>query len=90
MNDDNCPGCKRQGFDLDPLVINKMVDEIPIAPSLKAAEDVQALRLSLCLECDAAREEVLCAHCGCFIRFRIRSRLSYCPHPAGSKWTALD
>ena len=89
MTDDNCFGCGKKGVDLNPDVIKKLVDEIPISPGLKADDTVLAERLAVCLVCDAVREGVLCAYCGCFVRFRIRSRKAYCPHPAGEKWPTV-
>ena len=90
MNDDNCPGCKRKDFNLDADAVNALVDEIPLSAENRADEAIISKRLALCLDCDAAREDVLCAYCGCFIRFRIRSKKAYCPHPAGSKWQSTE
>ncbi|MDR0598565.1 MAG: DUF6171 family protein, partial [Treponema sp.] len=58
---------------------------LPAAASL-AAEGVRQARLDVCEKCDALRENVLCAYCGCFVLFRARPARSYCPHPAGDKW----
>ena len=86
MDDRICPGCVGKEFDLNPETVAALIDKIPISPELKADDDVLAKRLTACLSCDALREEVLCAFCGCFIRFRIRPLKAYCPHPAGEKW----
>ena len=86
MSDDNCPSCTRKEFDLNPEAVAALVDQIPISPELKADEHVLAKRLAACSACDAAREGVLCAFCGCFILFRARSRKAYCPHPSGDRW----
>ena len=86
--DRNCPGCVGREIDLSPGAVAALVDQIPISPELKADEDLMTKRLAACNACDALRQEVLCAYCGCFVRFRARSRKAYCPHPAGEKWPA--
>ena len=86
----DCPGCVKRDFDLSPETVAALVDEIPISRDLRATAEVFERRLALCSACDALREEVLCAYCGCFVRFRARSRKSYCPHPAGARWHALN
>ena len=86
MDDKDCPGCARKEFDLNPEAVSALVDQIPISPELKADEEIIAKRLAACFGCDALRGEVLCGYCGCFIRFRVRPREAYCPHPAGEKW----
>jgi len=83
-----CAGCGRTNVDLSPEAVAALVDEIPISPKLKIRADVYEKRLALCSSCDALREGVLCAHCGCFVRFRARARLFACPHPGGAKWPA--
>ena len=87
MNED-CPGCVGRNFDLTPEAVAALVDQIPISPELKGDEAVVLKRLAICFACEALKGEVLCAFCGCFIRFRTRSRKAYCPHPAGEKWPA--
>jgi len=86
MINDDCPGCVKRNVDLSPEAVAVLVDQIPISPELKADDNVQAERLRVCSACEALREGVLCAFCGCFIRFRARTRKAYCPHPAGEKW----
>ena len=66
-----------------------VVKEISIAPSLAVEEIVYEKRLKTCNICEALREKVLCAYCGCFILFRARTRKNYCPHPNGDKWECL-
>ena len=88
--EEDCPGCGKNKVDLSPEAVAALVDEIPIALELKASEEVLAERLGLCQTCEALREEVLCAYCGCFVLFRARARKSYCPHPAGGKWIAMN
>ena len=87
--EDDCPGCEKRNVDLSPEAVAALVDQIPISRELKARPEVFEKRLALCFSCDALREEVLCAYCGCFIRFRARARLFACPHPAGEKWSAV-
>ena len=84
----DCPGCGRRNIDLSPEAVASLVDQIPISLELKARPEVFEERLSLCSSCDALREGVLCAFCGCFVRFRARPGKAYCPHPAGAKWPA--
>ena len=86
---DDCPGCERKNVDLSPEAVMALVEQIPISRELKVRPDVFEKRLALCFSCDALREGVLCAYCGCFIRFRARVRLFACPHPAGEKWSAV-
>ena len=84
----DCPGCASKEFDLNPEAVAALVNQIPISAELKAAPDVFEKRLTLCSECDALRGGVLCAHCGCFVRFRARAKKSYCPNPGEDKWAA--
>ena len=86
MFDEDCPGCTRKEFDLNPEAVAALVDQIPISAELKADDDVMEKRLKLCLACEALRGGVLCTFCGCFIRFRVRPRKAYCPHPSGDRW----
>jgi hypothetical protein len=88
--DENCRGCRKKEFDLSPETIAAIVDQIPISPELKVSDEVLTERLAACSVCDGLREGVICAFCGCFIRFRTRSRRQYCPHPAGEKWPAIE
>jgi hypothetical protein len=87
--DEACTRCGRVNVDLSPEAVAALADQIPVAPELKADEELFNVRLSACSACDALREGVLCAHCGCFIRFRARVGKQYCPHPAGDKWIAV-
>ena len=86
--DEDCPGCGRKDVVLSPESVAALVDQIPISPELRVDENVLVKRLAACCACDALKEEVLCAFCGCFVRFRARARLFACPHPAGEKWPA--
>jgi hypothetical protein len=86
---DECPVCKKRDFDLRPETIAAIVDQIPILPEFRVSEDILAERLAICSDCDALRGGVICAFCGCFVRFRTRSYKQYCPHPAGGKWQAI-
>ena len=88
--DVDCSLCGKNKVDLSPGAVAALVDQIPIASELKASEVVMAERLSLCSACDALREGVMCAYCGCFVKFRARARMGYCPHPAGGKWAGVD
>jgi len=89
LKDSDCPECPRKEFDLSPEAVATLVDQIPIPQELKADDDVRSERLAACSACDALRESVMCAHCGCFVLFRARARKAYCPHPAGEKWPVL-
>ncbi|MDR2953052.1 MAG: DUF6171 family protein [Treponema sp.] len=86
--EENCPACRKKEVDLSPEAVAAIVDQIPILPELKVSEEVLGRRLAVCYDCDALREGVICAFCGCFISFRTRSNKQYCPHPAGEKWPA--
>ncbi|GHV14795.1 hypothetical protein FACS189491_11500 [Spirochaetia bacterium] len=83
----DCPRCEAQG-DFSPEGIAAMAAGIHIDPALQAGQGVYEKRIAACSCCDALRNGVFCAHCGCFIQFRARSKKSYCPHPAGDKWPA--
>ena len=86
MNEEGwpCPHCIPPY--LTPEKIVDLVAEIKIDPSLAADDKLYGNRLSICGECEALREEVLCSHCGCFILFRARAVKNYCPHPDGDRW----
>jgi hypothetical protein len=79
-----CPRCGGEGF-FAPEKIAALAAELPGSSSL-AAEAVRAKRLLACGKCQALREKVLCAYCGCFVLLRSRPAQSYCPHPEGDKW----
>ena len=81
-----CPRCDREMELFDREKVAALAAGIPLAPSLAAEERVIEKRLAACSECEALREEVLCSHCGCFILFRARPSLGYCPHPNGDRW----
>jgi hypothetical protein len=66
--------------------ITAVAAEIPIPAALRTEQPVFEERLAACEGCDALREKVLCAYCGCFILFRARIRKQFCPHPLGNKW----
>jgi hypothetical protein len=83
-----CPRCGSE-IDLSPEKIAAIVAETPIAPSLAADEKLYKKRLDVCGHCEALRESVLCAYCGCFILFRARPKKSYCPHPKGDLWANI-
>ena len=87
--DEACPGCEDRNFIPGPDAVKALVDQIPISLDLKADGKLIDERLTLCSGCDALKEKVLCAHCGCFVLFRTRARKSYCPHPGGGKWGAV-
>ena len=81
-----CPRCGSGPEFFTPEQIAALAAEIKIDPSLAATEEVYQKRLGVCNECEALREGVLCAHCGCFTLFRARPLKSNCPHPEGDKW----
>jgi len=82
-----CPHCDKGTNFFTPQLIADKLKEIPIDPSLAAGTGLYQKRIDVCAECEALREQVLCAHCGCFILFRARPAKSYCPHPSGDRWT---
>jgi hypothetical protein len=88
--DEGCVYCERRSVDLNEEAVASLVDQIPIAPELKAGEELISKRLAVCSDCDALRERVLCAYCGCFIRFRTRALKQHCPHPGGEKWPTVN
>jgi hypothetical protein len=81
--------CEKRNVILDAEAVAVLLDQIPIAPELKASEELIVNRLTYCFACEALKERVLCAYCGCFIRFKARALKQSCPHPAGEKWTAV-
>ena len=82
----NCPGCRKFEFELSPEKIAALAAQIPISSDQRADEGILDKRLAACSACEAVREGVLCAFCGCFILFRARVCKAYCPHPNGDKW----
>lgn len=81
-----CLRCGNEKELLTPEKVAAIVTEIPIDPSLAAEETVYNNRINICKTCEALKEKVLCAHCGCFVLFRARAGKNYCPHPNGDKW----
>jgi hypothetical protein len=91
MQSGTVPDCFRCGSALfTPEQAAELAAQIPIAASLRAEAGVHEGRLAVCASCEALREAVLCAHCGCFVVFRARVQEGYCPHPAGDKWESLS
>jgi hypothetical protein len=88
--DKECFYCLKRDVDLSEDAVASLVDQIPIAPELKATEELINKRLAICSVCGALRERVLCAYCGCFVRFRTRVLKQYCPHPEGEKWSTIN
>jgi hypothetical protein len=86
------PDCPRCGYPavLSPQRIEELALESPMPGSLRAGEPLLRRRLACCAACGSLREQVLCAHCGCFVRFRADVRKSWCPSPSGDKWTAYS
>jgi hypothetical protein len=81
-----CPRCNDEPEFFTREKVAAMAAEIKIDPSLAAENALYEMRMEACEECDALREQVMCAHCGCFIIFRARPAKSYCPHPQGDRW----
>jgi hypothetical protein len=79
-----CPRCEAKIFTMEK--ISAIAAEIKIDPALAAEDRLFEKRVNTCGECEALREKVMCAHCGCFVLFRARSVKSYCPHPKGDRW----
>jgi hypothetical protein len=79
-----CPYCEPEIFTQEKVAA--LAAEIRIDPSLAAEKELYEKRLDTCMECEALREQVMCAHCGCFVLFRARVAKSYCPHPNGDRW----
>ena len=71
---------------LNHEAVAAMVDRIPISRELKAEDHIMEKRLAVCYACEAAREGLFCAYCGCFLLSKVRLQKAYCPHPAGGKW----
>jgi hypothetical protein len=71
---------------MSPARAAELAAAIPIAPSLRADDAVYQARLDRCTSCSGLREGVLCAWCGCFVRFRARPKQATCPYPAGDRW----
>jgi hypothetical protein len=85
-----CPRCGKGGSAvLNPEQLEVLASESPMPASLRVGESVLRSRLVCCSTCGSLREQVLCAYCGCFVRFRAALLKSRCPSPAGDKWAAL-
>jgi hypothetical protein len=85
-----CPRCgDRNDIKFSPELIADLAAHVPIDPALRSDELVYEKRLLTCSRCDALREEVLCAYCGCFVLFRARSAKGYCPSPEKDKWRQI-
>jgi hypothetical protein len=82
------PACPRCGsFALpDPRRLEELASRTPAPASLRAGAPLLLRRLARCFACDSLREQVICAHCGCFVRFRAAVLKSWCPSPSGDKW----
>jgi hypothetical protein len=83
-----CPHCGYQAAP-GPERLEELASASPAPASLRAGETLLRRRLAVCSRCGGLREQVLCAHCGCFVRFRAEVRKSWCPSPAGDKWAGL-
>jgi hypothetical protein len=81
-----CPRCNDEPEFFTREKVAARLEEIRIDPALAAGKELYEKRLETCEECEALREQVMCAHCGCFILFRARPAKSYCPHPKGDRW----
>jgi hypothetical protein len=84
-----CPRCNSEPGVFTPEKVSAMAAEIKIDPALAAEDGLYEKRIEACGVCEALREQVMCAHCGCFIIFRARPAKSYCPHPKGDRWVNI-
>jgi hypothetical protein len=84
-----CPRCGHQAVP-GPGLLEELASASPAPASLRAGEPLLRRRLAVCSHCGGLREQVLCAHCGCFVRLRAAVRKSWCPSPAGDKWAAFS
>jgi hypothetical protein len=83
-----CPRCEEDAsLALTPERLAILAAQSPIPSSLRAGAELYRRRLERCGGCDALREKVLCAYCGCFVQFRAGVLKSYCPNPGGDKWS---
>ncbi|MDR0449893.1 MAG: DUF6171 family protein [Treponema sp.] len=73
---------------MSPAQAAEIAAAIPIAPSLRASDETYQARLDCCASCSGLREGLLCAWCGCFVRFRARAKQACCPCPSGDRWAA--
>ncbi|MDR2745966.1 MAG: DUF6171 family protein [Treponema sp.] len=86
-----CPRCGDGALAaLTPEHLTALSVQSPIPASLRAGAGVYRRRLRRCGACDALRERVLCAYCGCFVQIRAAVLTNRCPSPAGDKWAACS
>jgi hypothetical protein len=82
-----CPRCEADALGpLTPERLAALAAELPSPPSLRVTDEEYHQRLNRCGTCNALREGVLCAYCGCFVQIRAAMRNAYCPSPGGDKW----
>jgi hypothetical protein len=81
-----CPRCGGAAGIMTAARAAEIAAAIPVERSLCAAPAVYEARLERCASCTGLREGVLCAWCGCFVRFRARPKAACCPNPGGDKW----
>jgi hypothetical protein len=82
-----CPRCGDGALAaLTPERLAALAAQSPVPASLRAGDEIYRRRLDRCGDCGALREQVLCAHCGCFVQFRAAVLNSYCPNPGGDRW----
>jgi hypothetical protein len=79
-----CPSCAAKIPSLEFLRV--VASALPPPHTAQARGETVERRLAACACCEALREQVLCAHCGCFVQFRSRIYGASCPHPAGNRW----
>ncbi|MDR1444124.1 MAG: DUF6171 family protein [Treponema sp.] len=80
-----CPRCETEGV-LTPERLTALAAGAPAPVSLRAGEALYRRRLIRCGACEALKEQVLCAYCGCFVQFRAAILNARCPHPGGDRW----
>jgi hypothetical protein len=84
-----CPRCGPDSAIPGPEGLEELAAQSPLPFSLRAGEPLLRRRLERCSGCDGLRERVLCAYCGCFVRFRAAVLTGWCPNPSGDKWTEI-
>ena len=80
-----CPSCAAK---IPPAEYLRHIASAFPLPEAARGETVER-RLMACASCEALREQVLCAHCGCFVQFRSRIPGALCPHPVGNRWDSI-
>jgi hypothetical protein len=65
----------------------------------KDVEEIAAKRMEVCNSCPHIDKEgskcflpgsqPCCGHCGCTLKFKLRSLSESCPDPAGERWEAI-